>query len=1045
MTVLFRRSLLFLWLACLAPHLAAASLLDGWVATGHGGISVVLTPAGDTLRLDYVRKAPGFILLKRSQTFDIPDRYAIRFDVKAVADRSDLELRLPDPLANNVWSWKQFGFRWPSTWQEVTIPGRAIEFAWGPSPAPLKQAGAVELFITPTGGDHGSIELKQPVLEPLPPLTGRPHPLIRSRDSAPGFSPASLLAVKSHTVWRSRTGIGHPALTLDFGGLQAIGGLVADWCPDNAISGYRLEASTNEQDWRLLRAVSNPASGKTLLNLPDTETRFLRLTMDTRQASSASCLKALQLMPASQSAPNDFFSAVAKSAPRGDYPPYLLGQQSFYTVVGAPDSEQEGLLNQQGMLETGRGQFSIEPFLLTHHRLITWQDVRPVQTLEQGFLPIPTVRWQHRNLELSTSAFTVPVPGHAETLYARYRLHNSGNMPQQAQLLLALRPLQVNPPWQSLNMNGGFSGMYSIRRMDDSVIEVNGDQIVKSLTSPSDFGTIRLDQGNLLDSLHTGLLPQVREARDAAGFTAGVLAYDLDLAPKSTREVYIAIPPRSGAGNAAPRPVPASDNETGQDLFTQAVSGWSSLLQGPVFSGPAPMSDLFNALRSNLAYILIHRDGAAFQPGSRAYARSWIRDSALMSSALLGWGRSGEVREFIRWYAGFQGPDGSIPCCLDPRGAEVVPEHDSHGEFIHILAEYYRYTRDIELVRELWPAMARTVNAIDHLRQQRMTDVYRTGSQSAFFGLMPESISHEGYSGHPVHAFWDDFWALRGLKDAVMLAEALGHVDEAHRFSRLRDGVQESLKAAIARTIADKKLAYIPSSVELGDFDVNSTAMAINLGLDHDLLPPAPLRKTFDDYRDHFEKRRRGTIPWEAYTPYEVRSVEALIRLGRRQQALDLLDFLMAGRRPQGWNQWPEIVWRDASAPRFIGDSPHAWIGAEFIQAVRSLHAYERESDQSLVIAAGIPESWLKPGQRIGVENLPTGYGRLNYSMQREDDRTIRLTFGEGLNPPAGGIIVKAPSHRPLRHIVVNGRTLAVRSGEDAVVHEVPANVLLHY
>ena len=35
---------------------------------------------------------------------------------------------------------------------------------------------------------------------------------------------------------------------------------------------------------------------------------------------------------------------------------------------------------------------------------------------------------------------------------------------------------------------------------------------------------------------------------------------------------------------------------------------------------------------------------------------------------------------------------------------------------------------------------------------------------------MPVSVSHEGYLAQPVHSYWDDFWALRGLRDAVDLA-----------------------------------------------------------------------------------------------------------------------------------------------------------------------------------------------------------------------------------------------------------------------------------
>ncbi len=78
-------------------------------------------------------------------------------------------------------------------------------------------------------------------------------------------------------------------------------------------------------------------------------------------------------------------------------------------------------------------------------------------------------------------------------------------------------------------------------------------------------------------------------------------------------------------------------------------------------------------------------------------------------------------------------------------------------------------------------------------------------------------------------------------------------------------------------------------------------------------------------------------------------------------------DFSCADRRILPWNQWPEISWRDPLSPSFIGDMPHSWIGAEYILAVRSLFAYEREADQSLVIAAGVADHWLDDGGEIVV------------------------------------------------------------------------------
>ena len=51
-------------------------------------------------------------------------------------------------------------------------------------------------------------------------------------------------------------------------------------------------------------------------------------------------------------------------------------------------------------------------------------------------------------------------------------------------------------------------------------------------------------------------------------------------------------------------------------------------------------------------------------------------------------------------------------------------------------------------------------------------------------GLLPISVSHEGYLAQPVHSYWDDFWALRGLRDAAYLARACGRESAAETMGR---------------------------------------------------------------------------------------------------------------------------------------------------------------------------------------------------------------------------------------------------------------------
>ena len=102
-------------------------------------------------------------------------------------------------------------------------------------------------------------------------------------------------------------------------------------------------------------------------------------------------------------------------------------------------------------------------------------------------------------------------------------------------------------------------------------------------------------------------------------------------------------------------------------------------------------------------------------------------------------------------------------------------------------------------------------------------------------------------------------------------------------------------------------------------------------------VPSELLHHTFSKYLQSFRAKRSGEQPWSNYSPYEIRIVAALARLGRRSEAMEILEFFLSDRRPLAWNQWPEIVWKDPRSPGNLGDLPHTWIGAEFIMAIDEL------------------------------------------------------------------------------------------------------------
>jgi hypothetical protein len=728
--------------------------------------------------------------------------------------------------------------------------------------------------------------------------------------------------------------------------------------------------------------------------------------------------------------------ALAKRSPASLLPRYLHGQATYWTVVGVPDDEHEALLDADGMLEVAKGSFSIEPLLVTPSGVQGWHESRTAQALDGGFRPIPEVVRVHPPLRLAIRVFAAGSTGRAR-VYASYRVENAGDAPMRGELRLAIRPLQVLPPWQSLNLRPVVAPIHALA-FADGAVAVDGEPRVFPLEPPETFHAAPLDARGLADLLGPKPPTAPDAVRDERGLAMGVLRYPFALGAGESREVQLRIP-FPGAPPGSVRPL---RGEVESALHTTRAT-WSALL-GRVGIELPPVARPYEwTLRTSLAAILIHRDGPRIQPGSRNYERSWIRDGALTSSALLQMGFDAEPAAFLRWYAPQQRDDGAIPCCSDARGPDFTPEHDAPGEFLFLVAEDWRFAHDRALLSEMWPHVIRAVAFLDGLRRQRLGPEWDAPEKRPFRGLLPESISHEGYAKRAVHSYWDDLFALRGLRDAAVVAAAMGDSERAAAWTALAAEFHRDLLASYAATMELHHLDRLPASVELGDFDPTSTAIWLATGGSPSDLPEPALERTFDLYVQELDQRRSGKLVRDAYSPYEIRIADALVRLGRRDDAARLLTFTLADRRPLAWNQWPEILWRDPAHAGLLGDLPHGWIASTWIHSLRTALVFERAGDRSLVLAAGVPAEWLEGGEPIRVKALPTQYGPIDYELWREGPRRLRMRVGGRVSIPPGGIALAPPVQGALFKIEVNGAPRAVSDPAALVLRELPAEVLL--
>jgi hypothetical protein len=292
-----------------------------------------------------------------------------------------------------------------------------------------------------------------------------------------------------------------------------------------------------------------------------------------------------------------------------------------------------------------------------------------------------------------------------------------------------------------------------------------------------------------------------------------------------------------------------------------------------------------------------------------------------------------------------------------------------------------------------------------------------------------------------MHSYWDDAFALRGYRDAALLARALDHAPAAERLAASAARFENAFSASVRAAIRLHGIDFVPGCADLGDFDATSTALTVSPLEVDDALPPEALSRTFEKYWQFFGDRASGRTNWTAFTPYELRIAGAMARRGERERAAALLRHFLAHRQPAAWAQWPEVVWRDTTTAQFVGDLPHSWVGAEYVRSVLDMLAFERGRDHALVLGAGVPRAWLE-GKGLAVRGLVTPFGALSYSMFARGD-TVTVRIGAPAAPP-GGLVGRAPAGtRGFRSARVNGRAAAWPSSGELVVRESPATVTL--
>ena len=832
-------------------------------------------------------------------------------------------------------------------------------------------------------------------------------------------------------------------------------GLSIDWADDYATE-YEVLSSHDGQQWTSLYATGKEAPGPDTIYVSETSTRFIKIHCLKSRSGQGFGIDTVRLMGSAEVVtPKRYYEILAEQEP-ARYARWLLHEEAYWTGVGVPDDVHEAILGEDGTIEPFKRNFTIAPFLYVDNQFVTRDDAKVSQSLEREYLPIPSVKWAFSGVDMSVQLLADGRSGES-IAYARYRIDNRRTNDVSGKLFLTFRPLQIYPPWQG---GGGWAPIRTIS-FSNHIVTVNDQYRVASLTPVDAFGAVAGSEersfpfktpappelkGDITGYACHGALPEATEALDTNALASAALAYDFQLGPGESREIFLAMPlhDKQPSLNADMRQ--AKVRRSIDRMLKKSVRYWGK--QVDRIQLDIPDRDLVNMLKANIAFSFITKDGPAFQPGARSYDKAWMRDGGMSAAALLRVGFTSEVREFIDWFSTFQFESGEVPPIIDTKEKDPLweekerglIEYDSQGEYIYTVLQYYYFTKDKAFLEGKLTNVVKDLEFLVSLRKQTLTPEFRDGppARRKYYGILPPSTSHEGYGKE--YSYWDDFWALRGWKDGRTIFTILGRDDLAAWAAKEYADFKQSFYESVRLTMETAKIDFIPGSASLADFDATSTAVALMYCDELDNLPQPALKNTFDRYDRDFRSRFEPGAVWRI-VPYELRSVPALLFMGEKARALDLLYFMVACRRPTAWNQLAEVVHSDYRFPTYVGDMPHTWVGAEFIFAVRSLFLYERGG--SLVIGAGIDPKWLDSEQGVAIRHAPTEFGVVSYSMKKAGN-LVTVKISDKARPPAG-ILVYPPLDATPVEATVNDKPITPNSNGEIPVTTLPAVIVLRY
>jgi len=605
-----------------------------------------------------------------------------------------------------------------------------------------------------------------------------------------------------------------------------------------------------------------------------------------------------------------------------------------WTALGVPGGSEFPLVDPRGLLTPFYDSWSIDVWIIPEEgkTLIPSRLSYVPQKMLMGNNLYIVTELKQDQLTLRLNAQVI---GDAQAPICQLRITGSASI--KARLVVSLRP--YNPE--------GISFINSISLIEDSSgWQVNRENLVHFDKSPDKYLFSNYQRGDV----YSRLISEENEREISCNVGLATAAALFTMPGGNAQEITISIPLTKNKFNP-------EDNKNNQ---VNAQEAWKQSLQG-VCELQIP-DEQFQFLYQAAIHTMILHSPKEVYPGPFIYRRFWFRDAAFILHSLLCVGLQGRVRQALDCFRARQTAQGYF---LSQEG-----EWDSNGEALWIMRQYCEMTGNVP--PQEWKESI--IKGGRWICNKRLSN----SEQSPHAGLLPSGFSAEHLGPNDFY-YWDDFWAVAGLKAASFLSAAYDEKDKAVYFegesNELLSCIEQSLKKVEERLIRPAIPASPYRRMDTGA--IGSVAASYPLRV---LGPNDPrVLDTVNFLMDHclvhggfFHDMTHSGI-----NPYlTLHLAQVLLRAGDPRY-YGLMKAVAKLASPTG--QWPESI-HPQTGGGCMGDGQHVWAAAEWVLMIRS--CFVREEDGGLILCSGIPQIWLEQKQTMSFGWAPTSFGNIRISIK---------------------------------------------------------------